>query len=245
MSLSDFFEKIGPYLLAKRDHQDVVLRLYGESPPPVDAQRLRIYQRFCAYHRHEVLDSIFAYSRAAILAHAGEAGWDDIVARYFVAHPMHYFELNQNGEFFPAFVADLVAAQELPAFLGELADFEWWEWLTDTLLDDPADTAPGPLRLHSTVELRPYTYDFIEWIDEDNRQSPQPAKRDGVALFWRNSQLKRRREWASRTEMLIIKAVVESIALDDELAGRLSIAKAALDETVADLHTAGILLGPL
>lgn len=246
MRLAEFYNHIGPYLLGQRDHDEVVRRLYGQdSERKTDAERLVIYQKFCRLHRQESLESVFVYCRDAVVGKDGAAAWDALVESYFVAHPMHHFELNQNGIHFPAFVAELGAAGELPAFLGELADLEWWEWVTDTLRDDPADENPdlGPIRLHSTVELRPYKYDLLRWIDEDARKPVEPAAKSSVVLFFRDRELDARREKATRLEMLVIKAVVESIALDAELAERMGVTFSMLCETVADLHAAGIILG--
>jgi hypothetical protein len=43
------------------------------------------------------------------------------------------------------------------------------------------------LRLASTVELRPYAYDFVGWFDELERpRSEAPQARQTVVLFWRD-----------------------------------------------------------
>src|SRR5262245_9161014 len=128
MNLETFFAHIGPYLLGTREHADTVQRLYGAAAPQrtADVERLRIYGRFCRIHRNEVLDPTFKYCREVIVRHRGETFWEELVERYFVAHPMHHFELTQNGIHFPGFIARLGEASELPAFLGELGDFEWW-----------------------------------------------------------------------------------------------------------------------
>jgi len=247
MKLADFYQEIGPYLLGQRKYADTVQSLYGKDPP-AEAERLRIYGRFCRRHRQEALESVFAYCRDAILATAGgqsgEEYWDDLVERYFVAHPMHHFEINQNGVYFPSFLKELVDSEELPPFLGELADFEWWEWVTDTLPEDPADAAldAGPLRLHSLVELRPYHYDFINWLNDD-RQEPTPAEQDCVVLFFRNRNLQGRRDLATPLEMMVLKAVLESVPIDGDFAARIGVHREVLEATVADLRAAGILLG--
>lgn len=245
MRLARFYEEIGPYLLGQRDHDETVRRLYGPDAAGPDPERLRIYGRFCRIHRHEVLELMFLHCRAALSRHFGAAAWDRLVPRYFAAHPMHHFELNQNGIHFPAFLAGLVEAGELPAYYAELADFEWWEWLTDTALDDPADATPdeGSLRLHSAVELRPYTHDLVGWIDDDNCEAAAPPRRDIVVLFYRDRELRPRRERAAGLSMLIIKAVVESVPLDRALAARLEISPKKLSAAVKGLQKSGILLG--
>jgi hypothetical protein len=245
MSLENFFEQIGPYLLGQRAHEDTVQQLYGDAATGIDAQRLAIYGRFCRNHRRATLAGIFPYCQAVLIRRCGESGWQSIVERYFVAHPMHHFELNQNAIHFPAFISTLYDSDGLPQFIGELADFEWWEWLTESRFDEPTDADPdkGPLRLHSSVDLRPYAHDLIEWIDIDEREPEAPAQRDSVVLFYRDRELARQRESATGLTMLIIKAVVEAVPLDEKLATQLGLPLKALKAEVAELREKGVLLG--
>jgi hypothetical protein len=247
MNLTAFFAEIGPYLLGQRSHDETARRLYGDGDGAAgrEAERLSIYGRFCGIHRREILESVYPYSHEATTALRGEAGWLSIVERYYVAHPMHHFEFNQNGIHFAQFVPTLVASGELPPFLSELADFEWWEWLTDGRLDEPADAEPekGPLRLHSSVDLRPYGHDLITWIDDDEREPEAPSSRDNVVLFYRDPQLVPRRAAASGLDMLIIKAVVEEVPLDATLARQLGLPLEALQQAVFALREKGVLLG--
>jgi hypothetical protein len=251
VKLAEFFGHIGPYLLGQREHDETIAHLYGAAaatpggPRALDAERLAIYARFCRIHRQEAVDSVFAYCRAAVCQSAGEAAWESLVERYFVAHPMHHFELNQNGEHFPEFLSGLCASGELPAFLAELADFEWCEWLTDSQPDADDGEDAGPLRLHKTVDLRPYSYDLVAWIDDDEREPAAPGPGECVVLFFRDRELAARRRIASPLELYIVKAVFESVPLDAALAQTLGIEKPQLDAAVAELHEAGVLIGSL
>lgn len=248
MRLAEFYGHVGPYLLGQRSWEDATQRLYGNRPErATDAERLGIYGEFCRIHRQEALELGFPYCQQAIEALKGTGFWLSLVEAYFVSHPMHHFELTRNGSSFPAFLAERCERGELPRFLSELADFEWWEFLTNGQPDDPADATPeaGPLRLHSTVELRPYSHQLVSWIDDDKRQPPEPQAGENLVLFWRGPEpdLMPRREVATPLEVMIIKAVVEEVPLDMMLAAQLGVAPAELTETVADLHGAGILLG--
>lgn len=252
MRLAEFFGHVGPYLLGQRSHEEAVRRLYGsqsESVHRVDAARLEIYGRFCQVHRQEALEQHFPYCYQVVQSLRGPAAWQALVEAYFVRHPMHHFELSHNGRHFAPFLAEQPEDAGLPRFLSELADFEWWELQTDTQPDDPADATPaaGPLRLHSTVELRPYSWEFVRWIDDDERQPSEPGAGENLVLFWRSPEpeLRSRRELASQLEVMIIKAVVEEVPLDLVLAAQLRVSLAELTETVADLLAAGILLGEL
>jgi hypothetical protein len=252
MKLADFYARIAPFLLGESDHQAAVSALWGDSPPMPDAKRLGIYGRFCQNHRSETLDKMFEACRQVVLRSHGEAVWTELTEEYFRAHPMHHFELNRNGEYFAEFLSrraatSLGAAPPLPAFLAELADLEWWEWQASSALDDPSDDNPdaGPLRVGSTVEARPYKWDLITWLDdyEDSERPSEPEADQAMVLFWRDRKLRGRRDHASQLELLIIKAVMESVPLSRELAARLGVPHATLHETAADLHAAGVILG--
>jgi hypothetical protein len=248
MKLAEFYARIAPFLLGEIGHEQVVPALWGHSPPAPDAARLRIYGRFCQRHRAETLDGVFTACRRVVVARHGEAAWTQLIEDYFRAHPMHYFELSRNGEHFAEFLAaEPARSPDWPRFLAELADFDWWEWQVVIAPDEPGDAAPdrGPLRLASTVEVRPYGWDFVSWLDDYDEadRPPAPEAEATLVLFWRDGDLDGRREIASSREMLILKAVLESVPLGPELAARLGVSSESLAETVADLRAAGVLLG--
>lgn len=247
--LQPFFAILGPFLLGKASHGDTVQRLYGDAacgPAKTDAERLAIYGRFCRTHRHQAL-SLFSATRQAIVDGLGEPAWDELVERYFVAHPMHHFELNQNGEHFPQFLAERLAdpeATELPPFVAELADFEWWEWQVRVAPDDQDEEESGPLRLAGTVDLRPYHHDFVAWLDsEPDARAATPEAGDTLVLFFRDRSLAARREPVQPLELVILKALIEGIPLDEALAAQVGVAWADLAATLDDLHAAGIVVG--
>ncbi len=256
--IAAFFAQIGPFLHGAASHAETAGALYGAPADAVTArhaERLAIYGRFCALHRLEAL-KVFEATEAAARQHAesrdgreaAAAAWSRLVERYFVAHPMHHFEINQNGEFFPEFLAATLAAEPeaLPPFIAELADFEWWEWLViiapDADSDQPADA--GPLRLSSTVDLRPYHYDFVGWLDaEPDERGAAPEPGEHIVFFWRDRTLRGRRERALPLELILVKAILEGMRIDEELAAQVGVDFAELSETLADLHAAGIVLG--
>ncbi len=250
MNLHTFFQVIGPFLEGQVDPLGAARVLYGDqaAASSPDARRLRIYGDFCRTHRHEAL-SVFSHCQAAVTRQKGEAAWEALVARYFQAHPMRHWELNENGAHFPAFLSQ-EGDLKMP-FLAELADFEWWEWQTQIARDAPQDQDPegGALRLSSTVELRRYGHDLIGWLNErDDGQElaglPEPPKpKDQLVLFWRDPDGDLRREPASPEELLVLRLVSEGRPMADAAVLDLSADPEALDETLADLHAAGIILG--
>lgn len=236
MKLEPFYQAIGPFLLGETDHETAVRVIYGgeQAAGGVDAERLRIYGAFCRIHRHEAL-SLFSYCEAAVVHHLGQPAWDDLVDRYFRAHPMHHWELNANGVHLSEFLAQNPMAA-LP-FLAELADFEWWEWQTQVAPDAGTQAAEqGPLRLGDTVELRHYHYDFVGWLDThataDMATAGLPEPGEHLILFWRDREEDLRREPASQEELMVLRLVSEGAKIPQ-----------GLRETAADLHAAGIILG--
>ena len=254
MKLAAFYQQIGPFLLGNASHEETVSALYGSAPPQPDAERLRIYGHFCRNHRHEVLDGIFTALHALIEQRCGPAGWAQIVAAYFAAHPMHHFELNHNAASFPSFLAQVLSSAEhplralLPDCAAELADFEWWEWQTFSGQDSPSDVPmdAGPLRLHSSVDIRPYHFDLLDVFDGEDADADRPmlpSAKDSLVLFWRDRKLSSRREPVSALELQILKAIHEGRAIDAVLATQLTVCIDELAETASDLHRAGILIG--
>ncbi len=235
MKLEAFFNRVAPLLEGRVPVEQGTRSLFPE--PSLDARRLAIYARFCRVHRSQAL-STFVYTREAIVALAGEETWLDLVERTFRAHPMRSFELNENGAPFPAFLPAHLRRLQLPGWLTELADFEWWEWRTRTALDQPGDANDrGPLRLAETVELRPYTHRWVAWID-DARRAGEPNPGTEVVLFWRDRDLDARREVASPEELAVLKALYEGGAAAEGMSRN-----AALRETLDDLRNAGIVRG--
>jgi hypothetical protein len=229
MKLAHFFETIAPYLEGRAAFEPTTRALYGDAPPD-EAKRLRIYERFCRAHRQTATGGVHQVTKALVVEQAGRERWDALVEAYFVAHPMQHVEINENGAQLAAFLA---ARDDVPKLWSQLADFEWWEWQTAIAPDAESDQAPdeGPLRLASTVELRPYAWDLVPWCNADETTRPaEPAQREVLVLFWRTREGNGRRANATHDELLVLKAISEG-------------GDVARDETFDDLHGAGIVLG--
>ena len=235
MKLAEFYAKVSPFLQGKAAHGETVRALWGDQPPARDAARLAIYGRFCRVHRFEAVDSVYSETRAAVCKLAGEDPWDELVERYFTAHPMHHVEINENGDELAPYLAAHAKAHGLPAWIAALAELEWWEWRTRIAADDPNDARPeeGKLRIAATVELRPFAWDLVGWLDQDPR-AEAPDEEQALVIFWRDRNLKARREIADQDDLLILKAVNDGERVDPE---------GELAETLDDLRSAGIMLG--
>ncbi|MFZ5444217.1 MAG: putative DNA-binding domain-containing protein [Myxococcota bacterium] len=225
MKLAPFYERIGPFLEGRVGLDETKRALFGERGSR-DAHRLSIYARFCREHRNTATGGVHTETRALITRQRGEPFWRQLVEDYFAQHPMQHPEINENG----AQLAAFLAARGEPLW-GQLADFEWWEWRTYVARDDAADREPdtGALRLGATVELRPYAWNFVDWLDDEAR-APEPEREDVVVLFWRDRELSARRALTTPAELVVLKQVSEGLAV-------------AASEVFDDLLAAGIVLG--
>ena len=225
MKLAPFYERIGAFLEGKSGLSETRVALYG-TPPPEESKRLAIYERFCREHRNTATGGVHQEVRALVTAQQGEPAWRQLVEDYFALHPMQHVEINENGAQLAAFLAG-----RGEALWSALADFEWWEWQTLSALDDPLDARPdeGPLRLGATVELRPYAWNLVSWLDAPQR-APLPPEEDVLVLFWRNRRLDSRRAVATQADLVVLKQVSEGLPV-------------TRDDVFDDLHAAGIVLG--
>jgi hypothetical protein len=140
MNLAEFFAAIGPFLEGRATQHEAALSLYGEvGHARIDGQRLALYQ---FPTRGGALNGVFRRLKLSVTTLAGHDAWENLGRNYFEAYPMRHFELNRNGMHLPEFLERYASKAGLPGWLGELADFEWWEWQTLVALDDPNDTAP-------------------------------------------------------------------------------------------------------
>ena len=240
MKLVDFFARVGPFLEGKTPLEDALAALHGDASSE-DARRLAIYGRFCRTHREEALALCFERLHEAIVDERGARAWQELVAAYFHAHPMHHSELLENGRDLPQFLLENGHAHGLAKAHAELADLEWWEWKTLSALDDPGDADPdsGITRLGATVELRPYENDWIGWLEESPR-APLPIAGQTLVLFWRDRDRQSRKDRVTPIEMAVLKTILDGAPLEQPPAG---VARQDWRETIDDLRAAGIVLG--
>jgi hypothetical protein len=240
MKLAELIAVMGEHLHGRAGH-DVTARILFGDPSSQDAQRLSIYRRFCDAHRHEAL-SVFEHTRSAVVSFGGAVAWSELVDAYFRGHPMTSFELNEGGAAFSSFLSRL--DPPLPRFVAELADFEWWEWRTSVAPDDPRDREPGKgaLRLASTVELRRYGFDLVDWLAGGEAHG-EPAERSVTVLFWRDAMLHARRQCVNDVDIWLLALVSSERRVADALRTlRPAEMKAAL-QALEGLMRAGVLLG--
>lgn len=193
-----------------------------------DTPRLLIYAHQVRGRQRGLLDAVFPRCRDVVVTREGEAAWFALTDACFRAHPMRDFVLHANARGFPAQLRE-----RAPAWLAELADFEWCELRADEAAEDVRDATPdaGPLRLASTVAVRRYRHDLDAWIDGGD---PHADARPGEAavVFWRSAALDACHAVARADDL----AVIEHLERGAGLPARLHPARDAL-------VVAGVILG--
>lgn len=188
MKLAAFFEAMQPLLAGAASADETARVLYGEAPSE-DAARLIIYERMFRWRRAETLAGICARVHRFVVEQRGAHAWSDLCTAYYAEAPWRAVKPLPNTAGFAAFLGRVHAAWELPAWLAELADFEWWAAATRAALDSEDDPALGPLRLAPTAELRMFQHDLVAWVEDVETINPEPpAAGQFVVLFWRDDK---------------------------------------------------------
>lgn len=186
MRLAEFFRAIEPMLAERASAADTARTLYGAEPGEA-GQRLAVYERMCRWRRAETMAGVYPRVRRAFAAFGDERAWSALCTAYYAEAPWTAVKPLPNAAGFPDFLSRESAGRGLPAWLAELADFEWWVVATRIARDPEDDPAAGPLRLAHTVELRPYGFDLVGWVDDVEAARPEPPAPGRFAvLFWRD-----------------------------------------------------------
>jgi hypothetical protein len=140
---------------------------------------LSLYVAMAEKARTSLLDGMFPHCRHAIVRSLGVLRWDAIVHAYFARRPETHFARHRNAREFPIHLRD---DTDLPAWLAELADFEWREW--EVAIAEPDDPRSNDA-LTSTLILRRYAHDVVAWIDEHDRAG-DPEHMPITCAFWQD-----------------------------------------------------------
>jgi hypothetical protein len=245
MNLQQFFEEIAPFLDGRRTAQAAAARLYGpEVPPrsPRDPERLAIYADSYRAVGLEMLSATFPVVRAWASG-PGRPSWPELVRAYLRAHPPREVRYVQAGVHFPDFLDEVAAERSLPAWLPELADLELWHRLSMAALDPEAsDPEAGPLRLTSTLEIRDYHHDLLEWLDADPRPDG-PRPRRTLVMFWRTRRgAEARRATVGLIALAVIRMIRRGAPGPEAIAGRIP-SPAEVDAACGELRRAGVIEG--
>ena len=239
-----YLDAMGRVATGAASAEETARALY-DDPSPEDVYRLGVHERYRRWYRGSVLETHFDECRGALVASHGAHTWSRLVERYFEEHPPRSLPMPRNAGAFPRFLAGCVAQGELPAWLAEIADLEWLEWLVTSAPNEAGETDEhGPLRVTPTLETRVYRHDLIGWLDGDGpRALGGPPPVPSVAVVWRDRALVAQRASFGRLEHAVLAVLaagridVEAALLSEDLA------PAEVRAAVVDLRELGVLRG--
>ncbi|KFE67159.1 DNA-binding domain-containing protein [Hyalangium minutum] len=200
--------------------------------------RVALYGEFVQAHVREVVEKLYPLVKAVV----GAERWEVLVKGYFPTRPARHFEMNQAGESFPAYVADVTADQGLPEFLPALARFEWADWAVYAS-EERVPERVERLTVNPTLAVLQHPYRLCAYV-RSKAAAPAPAAGDEMALLWRHPrQLNTWFMAAHDRALLVLKMAVEGFAVADVAAATGAAeqdVRRAVDECVAD----GLILTP-
>jgi hypothetical protein len=161
---------------------------------------------------------------------------------YLATRPARHFELNQAGEAFPAFVADVTVAQGLPEFLPALARFEWADWAVYASPERLPERVER-LTVNPTLTVLQHPYQLCAYV-RGKGAAPAPAPGDELALLWRHPRLLNTWFMAARDRtLLVLKMAVEGLSASD-VAAATGVAEADILRAVQECAADGLILTP-
>jgi hypothetical protein len=200
--------------------------------------RVALYGEFVQAHVREVVEKLYPLVKTAV----GPERWEALVKGFVPTRPARHFEMNQAGESFPAYVADVTAAQGLPEFLPALARFEWADWAVYASQERVPERVER-LTANPTLMVLQHPYKLCAYV-RNKAAASAPAAGDEIALLWRHPrQLNTWFMAAHDRALLVLKMAVEGLSVAD-VAAATGVAeqdvRRAVDECVSD----GLILAP-
>ncbi len=233
LGLRRFFAAFAAMVELKAGPEDVE-RALGASPS--GTQRLGFYGVLARRNRFIALRQLCPATRHAALALEPPV-WEELVTRYAKQHPPSHPDPNRFAEG----LADYLAAERgngrpFPAYLEELADYEFTEWCVGVIDFESSAEDPG---LERTIHVRHYNYDIPGFVADfrAGRVGPAPVEEPKAVIIYRDV----RTQWAKSffpTPLglaALARRAGRTLKIPDEMAS-------ALDSAEIDLETHGILL---
>lgn len=160
-------------LIFLRDPEPSESPLWKEGLP----ERLRVYRNNARSNWADALDCDFARTRKQF----SEEEWAALRRRYFVENPPGHWELNASVAPFPSFLEK----RKVPAFVKELADYEWHEL---KIFIDRSEVRPGLGVTNPTAAVRVYRHQMFFWAEGGAPKENPPEQRPEVLVFFRDSR---------------------------------------------------------
>lgn len=233
--LRHFFDSMAEYFAEPSLQERLHAAHPGWAAPP---QRVALYGKFVRFHVREALEKLYALTRVSV----GSERWEQLVEGYTARRPARHFEINQLGDAFPSFVADVAGAQGLPEFAPALARFEWADWAVYASLEQVPERVER-LTVNPTLTVLQHPFRLCAYVRAKG-EGPAPAAGDEMAFLWRHpQQLKTFFMPATDRALLVVKMAVDGLSPGD-VAAATGVAEADVRQAVEESVREGLVLAP-
>lgn len=140
-------------------------------------ERLNVYRGNTRLNWADALEHDFPLTRQQFV----EDAWDTLKRRYFIKHPPEHWELNTALVPFTKYLAH----QDVPAFVKELADYEWAD-LQIFIHRAPVEKGLGVT--NPTLLVRVFQHQIFDWVQAGAPKARPPRQKPEVLVFFRDSQ---------------------------------------------------------
>jgi hypothetical protein len=199
--------------------------------------RLALYGDFARGNTRDIVRKLYPLTSKLL----GEAVFVPLVEAYRATRPARSYDINRLGEGFPAFVADEAVVRGLPAWVPELARFEWVDFAVFAS-EEEVPTRVERLTVNPTLQVLPMTFRVCVCVRAKAEAPPEPGEE--LALLWRHpEQLTTMYMSGSDRSLLVLKMAVEGLTPAD-VAAATGVAEQDIQDAVAFCAKDGLVLVP-
>jgi hypothetical protein len=137
--------------------------------------RLNVYRNTIHINWQDALQYDFPLTKKQFSA----PEWELLETRFFGQNPPHHWDLNMSVAPFP----DFLKRQKVPAFVKELADYEWHDL---RVFIDRSPVRRGQGVTNPTAIVRVYQHQIFFWVEEGAQQDQPPEQKPEVLVFYRD-----------------------------------------------------------
>jgi hypothetical protein len=233
--LRHFFDSMEGYLADPSGLEQLRAAHPGWDAPP---SRVALYGQFVRSHVRTALEKLYPLTQACV----GPERWEQLVEGYTATRPARHHELNQLGEGFPPFVADMAVARGLPEFTPALSRFEWADWAVYAS-EEQAPERVERLTVNPTLTVLQHPFKLCAYVRAKGT-APAPAAGDEMVLMWRHPQ--QLATWfmpATERALLVLKMAMEGLTPSD-VAAATGVAQDDVRRAVEECTHEGLVLAP-
>lgn len=232
--LRHFFDSMADYFADPSQQERLHAAHPGWSAPP---SRVALYGQFIRFHVRTTLEKLYPLTLASV----GPERWTQLVEGYTATRPARHHEMNRIGEAFPAFVADVAAAQGLPEFTPALTRFEWADWAV-YVSEEQVPERVERLTVNPTLTVLQHPFRLCAYIRE--KGATAPAAGDEMAFLWRHPR--ELTTWfvsANERVLLALKMAMEGLSPSDVSAAT-GVAQSDVSQALEECTRDGLVIAP-